>query len=196
MKVKLRNLALIALISSLYAIGTVLIAPISYGIVQARLTDSLILLSYLPEFGWSAVFGVTLGNIIANFFSPYGLPDIILGTIANVVASLSVMYISKLKVKQKIVIAALVASVEIALIVGVGLLHIIYSVASIELAFLSVFVGEVISVAIVGIILVKALNHILGKNEKSNFPSQDISTNTHFEISCDENDVNMHITRN
>lgn len=166
MKVKLRDLALIALVSSLYAIGTVLIAPISYGIVQARLTDSLILLSYLPEFGWSAVFGVTLGNIIANFFSPYGLPDIILGTIANVVASLSVMYISKLKVKQKIVIAALVASVEIALIVGVGLLYIIYSVASVELAFLSVFIGEVISVAIVGIILVKALNHILGKSEK------------------------------
>ncbi|MBO3768640.1 MAG: QueT transporter family protein [Thermoproteota archaeon] len=160
MNLKLRDLALVALISSIYAIGTVLIAPISYGIVQARLTDSLILLSYLPEFGWSAVFGVTLGNIIANFFSPYGLPDIVLGTLANLVASLSVMYISKLKVKQKIVIAALVASVEIALIVGIGLLYIIYSVASIELAFFSVFVGELISVVLVGIILIKAISNI------------------------------------
>ncbi len=165
MKLKLRDLTLVALISSLYAIGTILIAPISYGIVQARLTDSLILLSYLPDFGFCAVLGVTLGNIIANFFSPYGLPDVILGTLANLFSSLSVMYVAKLKIKHGIIVAAFIASLEIAIIVGVGLLYFIYSVASIELAFLSVFTGELISIMIVGVILIKAVSK-LGKVNK------------------------------
>lgn len=165
MKLKLRDLALVALISSLYAMGTILIAPISYGIVQARLTDSLILLSYLPEFGFCAVLGVTLGNIIANFFSPYGLPDVILGTLANLFSSLSVMYVSKLKIKYGIIVAALIASLEIAVIVGVGLLYFVYSVASVELAFLSVFAGEVISIMIVGVVVVKAFSKVKKVNK-------------------------------
>lgn len=167
MELNLRDVALVALISSLYAIGTILIAPISYGVIQARLTDSLILLSYLPDFGFCAVLGVTLGNIIANFFSPYGLPDIVLGTLANLFSSLSVMYISRLKIKYGVIVAALVASLEIAIIVGIGLLYFIYSVSSVELAFFSIFAGELISIVVVGTVLIKAVSNFFRKSKQN-----------------------------
>jgi len=151
---KLRKVAMAALIASLYAAGTILIAPISYGIFQVRLTDALIMLSYSSEFGLETVVGVTLGNIVANFFSPYGLPDIIIGTLANFFASLSIRGISKLKLSFGEVISAIVASLEIAFLIGIILLYGIYNITPFFLPFISVLIGELVSLSI-GILLVR-----------------------------------------
>ena len=134
-----------------------MLAPISYGLVQARLTDALIVLSFVPEIGLGAVLGVTLGNIVANTFSPYGFPDLILGTLANFIASYTCLLFGRLKIKGGLLIGSFLASVEIAAIIGLGLLYMIYRVASPELSFLFILAGELISVTVVGSLLTKAI---------------------------------------
>lgn len=150
-------LAMTSLLATLYAVGTLTLAPISYGLVQARLTDALIALSFIPEIGWGAVLGVTLGNLIANIFSPFGLPDLLLGTLANFIASYTCLLFGRLKLKGSLLIGTFLASVEIAIIIGIGLLYLIYGVASPELSFLFILIGELISVTILGGLLTKAV---------------------------------------
>ena len=155
MRVKVISLA--AMVASLYAVGTVALTPIAYGLVQVRLTDALIALSFIPEMGWGVVLGVTLGNLVANAFSPYGFPDLILGTVANFLASCICMIFGRAKVRHGLLLGTLASSVVIALVVGAGLLYGIYRVASPGVCFLAVLAGELISVVLVGSMLVKAL---------------------------------------
>ena len=64
-----------AVIAALYAALTILLAPISYGAVQIRLSEAMTLLPILmPE----AVTGVTLGCLLANLLGGSMLPDIVL----------------------------------------------------------------------------------------------------------------------
>ena len=153
----MKVISLAAMVASLYAVGTVALTPIAYGLVQVRLTDALIALSFIPEMGWGVVLGVTLGNLVANAFSPYGFPDLILGTVANFLASYLCMKFGRAKVRHGLFLGTLAASVVIALIVGAGLLYGIYRVASPGVCFLAVLAGELISVVLVGSMLVKAL---------------------------------------
>lgn len=154
---KSRLIALTAMIASLYAAGTIALTPIAYGFVQVRLTDALIALSYIPEIGWGVVLGVTLGNLVANAFSPYGFPDLILGTVANFLASYICMSFGKSKVRNGLLWGTLFASFIIALIIGIFLLYSIYDIATPSLCFLTVLIGELISVVGAGGILTKAL---------------------------------------
>ncbi|MBO3803233.1 MAG: QueT transporter family protein [Candidatus Brockarchaeota archaeon] len=82
-----RDLVLTSIVAATYGAGTIAISPISYGPVQARLTDALIPTSYNKKVGKAAVIGTALGCIIANVVSPYGLPDVVIGTLANLLAS-------------------------------------------------------------------------------------------------------------
>jgi uncharacterized membrane protein len=85
------EVALMAILAAVYAIGTIVLAPISFLAIQVRVTDALIPLAfYLKR---PAVAGVTIGNIIANMFSPFGIIDIIVGTVANFIAAGSCMYV-------------------------------------------------------------------------------------------------------
>ena len=62
-----------ALIAAAYAALTLLLAPISYGSVQFRISEALTLLPfYFPE----AVPGLTIGCVFANFFGGYGLTSV------------------------------------------------------------------------------------------------------------------------
>ena len=154
---KTKFIALTATFASLYAIGTIGLMPIAYSLIQVRLTDALIALSFIPEIGWGAVVGVTVGNLVADAFSPYGFPDLILGTIANFIASYICMKFGRTKIRHNLLIGTLIASVVIAAIIGPGLLYGIYRVASPELCFVTVLIGEMISVTVLGSILTKAI---------------------------------------
>ena len=56
--------------------------PISYGPIQFRIAEALIV---LVCFRRSALPGFIVGCLIANLFSPFGLPDVIFGTLATAV---------------------------------------------------------------------------------------------------------------
>lgn len=81
---KIKPLARGALIAALYAVLTIILAPISYGPVQFRISEALTLLPfYFPE----AVPGLFAGCVVANFFGGYGMLDIVFGSLATLIAA-------------------------------------------------------------------------------------------------------------
>ncbi len=147
-------ISLTAVFSALYAVGVIILAPISYGEIQVRVIDCLIPLSGV--FGLPVILGVTLGNIVANIFGGLGVLDILGGSIANLIASAAVFYILNLREtssNQKLEIllvysSALLATFIITLIVGFYLSAIF--LLPIPVMMLSIFSGSFISITLIG----------------------------------------------
>jgi uncharacterized membrane protein len=81
---KTRFLATAAIIAAIYCAVTVLLAPISYGPVQFRVSE---ILTVLPFFTPAAIPGLFIGCLISNIFSPNGFWDIIIGSLASLIAA-------------------------------------------------------------------------------------------------------------
>jgi len=76
-----------ALIAAMYIVFT-MVPPfnaISYGVVQFRLGEALVLLPFLLD---EAVVGVIVGCLFTNLFSPFGLIDVVIGTGVTALAAL------------------------------------------------------------------------------------------------------------
>ncbi len=81
---KARFLALSALIAGLYTVLTVVLAPISFGPLQFRLSEGLNLLAFFfPQ----AIPGLAVGCFLANLLGGGVAADIIVGTIATLAAA-------------------------------------------------------------------------------------------------------------
>lgn len=144
-------ITLTAVFAAIYAAGVVVLAPISYGIVQVRIADALIPLSVI--FGWPAIWGVTLGCLVANVYGGLGLTDVILGSIANLVAAYSAYYLRK-----RTFLACVSASLIVSIIVG-SYLWILFNVPW-QISLLGVLAGSLVSINILGYGLLKALSRI------------------------------------
>jgi uncharacterized membrane protein len=86
-----RSLCLSALIAALYAALTLLLAPISYGPIQLRLSEALTVLPILlPQ----AVPGLFVGCLIANLYTGM-LTDILFGSLATLLAAIGTYLLRK-----------------------------------------------------------------------------------------------------
>lgn len=128
-----RKITKSALIAALYVTLTLGLAPISFGVLQIRVSDALILTS---KKGKEYIVGVTLGAAIANFFSPLGIIDVAVGLASNLLAGVVIF-----KVRRKFV-SIPIASAIIASIVGLEL-SIFYQVPMF-LSIGSTFIAEMI----------------------------------------------------
>ena len=108
---KTNEISLAVVFSSLYAVLIIVLAPISYGPVQLRVADCLIPLAAL--FGWPAIAGVTVGCFFGNAYFWMGPQDVILGTIANLIAATIIFMLRKRQF-----LACVVGSLPIGVIVG------------------------------------------------------------------------------
>lgn len=81
----IRKLTLCAVLAGLYAAITILAAPLSYGLIQFRLSEALIVLCCFEPF---LGIGITLGCFLANLFSTITFLDIFIGTAATALACL------------------------------------------------------------------------------------------------------------
>ena len=81
-----RFLVQCALIAAAYAALTLLLSPLSFGPLQARLSETLTVLAY---FSPAAVAGLSVGCAIANLWSPFGILDIVFGTLATLIGALA-----------------------------------------------------------------------------------------------------------
>lgn len=120
-KSKILGLTQGALVGAIYVVLS-LIPPlnsISYGPVQFRLSEALMLLCLLSP---SCIFGVSAGCFLSNLFSPYGanLFDLILGTLATIIAALITYYLRNFFAKNKFtkLLSPLPTILSNALIVG------------------------------------------------------------------------------
>ena len=137
-----RSLCLSAVIGALYAALTLLLAPISYGPIQLRLSEALTLLPMLlPQ----AVPGLFVGCLIANLYTGM-LTDIIFGSLATLLAAVGTYLLRK-----KPLLAAACPVVSNGVIVGL-VLSVSFNLP-VLLTMAEVAIGEIGAVAIGMIIL-------------------------------------------
>ena len=86
-----------ALIAALYVGLTYAFAPVSYGLIQLRFAEALTILPLLTP---AAIPGLTIGCIIANMSSPYGLVDIVCGSLATLLAAVCTRMTRKICIKK------------------------------------------------------------------------------------------------
>ena len=138
-KLNSKKMAMIGATAAIYAVLKVAMAPISYGAVQLRLSEVMTLLAFVdPVF----IPGLVLGNFIANLFSPFGLPDVVFGTLATFIA---VFMMSKMK---SMLIASFWPTIANGLIIGLELA--IFTGAPFVSTALYVALGEFLVVTVLG----------------------------------------------
>lgn len=141
-----------AIIAAIYAVVTITMAPISFGVVQLRIAEALVILPCLMIEG---VWGVTLGCLIANMFSPFGVYDIVFGTMVTLISALSTRFIS-VKLKGKPLISALPP-----ILLNAFLLPLIWWGFGLDGAYwanvLSIFLSQTIVICAMGVPLYYAL---------------------------------------
>ena len=92
MKINTRNLITAAIIGALYAVLTMVLAPISYGPLQFRVSEVLCILPFfMPYTAW----GLFAGCIIANLMSTAGVLDVVFGSLATLITCLCVAWCGK-----------------------------------------------------------------------------------------------------
>ena len=123
-----------------------MLAPISYGPVQFRVSEALTLLPfYLPE----AIPGLFVGCIFANFFGGFGLVDMIFGSLATLIAAVLTLK------SRNIFVAALWPVLSNMIIIGT-MLHYLIDVPLIATC-IYVGLGEAGACYIIGVPLMKIL---------------------------------------
>lgn len=147
----IRRLVRLALVAAIYVAITWIFGFMSYGGIQYRIAECLMLLCfYKKDYG----IALTVGCLISNVFSPMMLTDMVFGTLATVIAVL-LIYIS-----PNIYVASLAPVISNAFIVGAELYYVLdlpFWISCAQVAF-----GEFVCVSIVGVIVFKRLE----KNKK------------------------------
>lgn len=161
-----KKLTLAAMTAAAYAALSLLgaVFGISYGPIQVRFSEALCLLPFLfPETAW----GLGVGCLIANVFSPYGLLDLVVGTLATLLAALLTARCRKLW------LAPLPPVLCNTVLVGAMLA---YEQTGLSAAFwpsyglnaLSLLLGEGIACGVLGVLLVKQLPNVSFFRERIN----------------------------
>ena len=88
-----------AVIAAMYAALTYAANAVNlaYGNVQFRFSEAL---TVLAAFTPAAIPGLTIGCFLSNLGSPYGVVDIVCGTLATLLASLCAYALRKVRVKK------------------------------------------------------------------------------------------------
>ena len=144
-----------AIIAALYAATTLLLAPISYGEIQVRLSESLTLLPILlPE----AVPALAVGCLLANVLGGCTIFDITFGTLASLLAAICTR-----RLRSRLRLASLMPVLFNGVIVG-AVVHVAYApVIPLPLCMLSVSLGEAIPCMLLGPIVLRAVSRIPSK---------------------------------
>jgi uncharacterized membrane protein len=81
----IRYLVQMGVIAALYSAVTVAFGSFAYGPVQVRISEALTVLPFL----WpAAIPGLTIGCAVANLFGPFGMVDVIIGSLLTLTAAL------------------------------------------------------------------------------------------------------------
>lgn len=151
-----KEIALSSVIAALYATTVILLAPISFLLFQVRIADALIPLSII--FGIPVIWGVTLGNLVANIYGGLGVIDIVGGSLANLFAAYIGWRIGSRSFPGSQFVATVAQNLVVSSIVGVYL-AVLFEVP-VEAGFFSVLLGSLISMNIIGYLLVLIIRKI------------------------------------
>ena len=143
-----------AAIAAVYVALTMIVAPIAFGPVQFRISEALCVLPYfLP----SAVPGVTVGCFLANLLCGAAPLDVVFGSIATLIGAVGSYYLGK-KNKWLVCLPPILSNT---IIVPWVLRYAYGSTDPIPYAMLTVGIGEILAIGVLGNLLLLALerNH-------------------------------------
>jgi len=139
-----------AIIAALYAALTLALAPISYGPIQVRISEFMTLLAFSNR---KCMPGLVLGCFLANIGSPYGLVDIVFGTLATFLAVYTMRFCTNLFT------ASLLPVIFNGVIIGAELAYLAALPEGVSMVATMFYIGagEFVSVSVLGIIVAKLL---------------------------------------
>ncbi len=98
MHITTRKLAAAAVTGAAYAALTMLLAPISYGAIQCRVSEVLCILPFfIPCTAW----GLFAGCAIANLLSAAGIFDVVFGSLATLLAALCTAWLGRAAARSR-----------------------------------------------------------------------------------------------
>lgn len=163
-----KRIVKVALVAALYAVLTLALAPISYGNLQFRLSEILVLLAFFDPF---YIAGLTLGCFIANMLGPNGLPDMVFGTLATFLSVSTISLSAKMLKDHKLSlwVSSLWPTLFNGLIIG-AMLHFLFELP-LTLTMLEVAIGEFGVVTLIGVptflFIRKSYPHLLSAHKMS-----------------------------
>ena len=143
-----------ALIAAAYAALTYIFAFMSYGQVQFRISEILVLFAFIePKYG----LGLVLGCILANLTSPLGVIDIVVGSFATLVAVLFITQVKKVfgYNKKSLALASLGPVISNAIFVGLELTYLFQTPFMLNAMYVAI--GEFTVVTLVGTTVVNTV---------------------------------------
>jgi len=141
MGISVRKIVFAGVIAALYAALTLAVMPFSYGPVQFRISEVLCILPFFFPF---SVWGLFVGCIVANLFSPYLWLDVTVGPLASLLAALCTMYIGKMRSRESIPTKAFACFPPVffnAVLIGAMIAYIMISEGDTN-TFMSVFISS------------------------------------------------------
>lgn len=141
-KLKIKDITKQAIIGAVYLVLTTVLAPISFGAVQVRVSEALCLLvAYDPLY----LIGIVLGTVLANMQSPLGFIDVFVGGGASFLClGVAVLINKKLKtltarkvvVITSMIVAMIFVALELKVIYGLPLIYTYFVISAGELVSL------------------------------------------------------------
>lgn len=152
MNQKVKTLIELAIIASVYVVITYITAPLSFGAIQFRISEVLVLLCFYNK---KYIIALVLGCVIANIQSPFGIYDIVFGSLATLI---SVFLISRSK---NIWIASLYPALFNGIIIAFEIIYldveVLFNFSSFISLFASIAAGEIVCVTILGVLIFKQI---------------------------------------
>ncbi|WP_066893298.1 QueT transporter family protein [Clostridium nigeriense] len=149
-----KRLVKTALIAAIYAVLTVILAPISYGPIQFRLSEILVLFAFIDPI---YIIGLTLGCFLANLFGGLGIMDLIFGTLATFLSVSAISLTAKIVSGRiiSLIISSLWPTIFNGIIIGWMLSYVLE--LPLILTMLQVGIGEFVVVSLIGVPVFKII---------------------------------------
>ena len=151
---RIRKLCRAAVIGALYAAVTLLLAPISYGNLQCRVSEALCILPwFFPETTW----GLFVGCLLANLLGGNGPLDVVFGSLATLFACLITARIKPrgLALLPPVVVNAVMVGAMLAYVISPDSFWAAFPIFGLEVA-----AGELIAMYVLGLPLSYLLERI------------------------------------
>ncbi|MFH2035759.1 MAG: QueT transporter family protein [Candidatus Zixiibacteriota bacterium] len=146
-KIIIRDITYAGIIGALYAVMTISLAPISYGVYQIRIAEALTVLPFLFPF---SIVGLFIGCLVANIFGGNGLQDILFGSLFTFIAGYFTYLCSTLKSKR---LGLILAPLPPVLINAFGVSAYLYAIIGMSYfsVVMAIGVGQIVACYILGL---------------------------------------------
>ncbi|MCI8727744.1 MAG: QueT transporter family protein [Hungatella sp.] len=143
-----------AVIAAIYTVLTMLFAPISFGPVQFRISEALCI---LPFFTPAAIPGLFLGCFLSNLLCGSAMLDVVFGSIATLIGALG-----SYRLRRTMWAVCIPPIVSNTVIIPWVLRYAYGSADLIPVAMLTVGIGEILAIGVLGNMLLMMLKRYGG----------------------------------